>query len=196
MTSSNSVSSSSSRNPWAGTTPNSPPGEAKAPTPVAILLATTPPALEQNGSTPPQGEQGGSGLTAYLIIAPDPEPMDQTTSAPDNPSSPLVVDLCSPHPVVESRSSPPVVPAPNDSIAPATGTLTEPSTNTPREIPANPGPLRGQEQTEDYHNIDLKDFLDLDGPIAPMTTEEWDEVDKMLEDDKTWSVTRSKMRLD
>ena len=181
---SNGVPSYSSQTPGREPLPNSPSGEAKAPTPVAILLATTPAAQEQNGSTAPQGGQGGSGLTAYLITTSDPEPMDQSTSATDDPSPPPVVDLCSPSPVDESHSSPPVVPAPNDSIMPATGNLTEPSANTLCDLPANPGPSHGQEHQEEVHTIDLKDLLDLDRekPMIPMTEEEWDEVDKMLEE--------------
>ena len=179
----NSVPSSNSQNHGQEPCPNSSSGEAKAPTPVAILLATTPAALEQTGSTPPQNEQGGSGLTAYLITASEPEPMDQSPSAIVDSSAPVVVNLCSPSPADVSPTSPPVLPPSNDLITPVAGDLTEPS-NTLCDLPANPGPSHGQEHQEEVHTVDLRDLLDLDRekPVIPMTEEEWDEVDKMLEE--------------
>ena len=178
----NSVPSSSSRTSGPESRPSSSFGEAKAPTPVAILLATTPAALEQNGSTPPQDEQGGSGLTAYLITASESEPMDQSPSAIVDSSPPVVVNLCSPSPADEPPTSSPVLPPSNDLITPVAGDLTEPSVNTLCDLPANPGPSHGQEHREEYHQVDLQDLLDLEKPVIPMTKEEWDAVDKMLEE--------------
>ena len=178
----NSVPSTSSVLPERESLSSSSSKEAKAPTPVAILLATTPAALEQNGSSPPQNEQGGSSLTAYLITASDPEPMDQSTLANSDSSPPPIVDLCSPSPAHESHSPPPVLPPPSNFVTPVTGDPTESSANTLCDLPANPGPSHGQEPREEYHHIDLQDLLDLEKPTIPMTKEEWDEVDKMLEE--------------
>ena len=110
--------------------------------------------------------------------------MDQSTSAKSDTSPPPFVNLCSPSPADESHSSPPVLPSSSDLVTPVTGDPTEPSANTLCDLPANPGPSPGQEHHEEVHTVDLRDLLDLDRekPVIPMTDEEWDEVDKMLEE--------------
>ena len=117
-----------------------------------------------------------AGLTAFLITVPDPEAMEQAVSTTGGMLSSPVIDLC---------ASPPSVLTPNDPISTQPDIAGPTNTNKSDAFPANPGPSHGEEKcAEEYHDIDLHDLLDLDKPMAPMTTEERGAVDKMLEEGK------------